>query len=286
MTAPTVSNRPGVNPAPARLHLLRLRAADMSSADIAASANVTKQTVDGILRGARCWLQAKPAARILAVPTPTTDGPACRTDPELAYDDAQAAEAKRLCLRCPVRGMCRDTAMQAVEPWGVWGGLTPVERERHRAGAAVVPCTGCGLDCVPANGDRCGDCDPPAPPANLPPGMGLYEHRDLITSLSLDSWTVPDIATLIGCNPESVVRAQKRWGLPRTMAARGPRTGLKPCGTPAAIRRHYRRREECPVCRTAENRRMQDTWDLRRGRQNELRAARRRAEAQSKKSAA
>ncbi len=253
----TTTARPGVDPTPVRLHLLRLhllrlRVARMTASDIAAAANVTKQNIHGILRGARTWLQAGTAARILAVPVPVTNGPACRDNPELAYDDTRTADAKAACLRCPVRDLCRDTAIQAQEPWGVWGGLTVAERERHRAGAAVVACAGCGLDCVPATGEHCTACRPPQPPPNLPPGGGVLEpHRELITSLSLDAWPVPDIAALVGCRPDSVIRAQQRWGLARTPAADG-RVDLKPCGTVAAARRHQRRGEPLDEsCRAA-----------------------------------
>jgi WhiB family redox-sensing transcriptional regulator len=32
------------------------------------------------------------------------------------------ARAKRFCEPCPVRGECLATALEAREPWGVWGG--------------------------------------------------------------------------------------------------------------------------------------------------------------------
>jgi WhiB family redox-sensing transcriptional regulator len=40
--------------------------------------------------------------------------------------------AKRICLRCPVLRECTDYALVADERYGVWGGLTPVERGRLR----------------------------------------------------------------------------------------------------------------------------------------------------------
>ena len=36
--------------------------------------------------------------------------------------------AKAICFNCPVIGICRDFALTAHEPYGVWGGLSEVER--------------------------------------------------------------------------------------------------------------------------------------------------------------
>ncbi len=197
------------------------------------------------------------------------------------HADHHVADAKTVCGECPLIAACRDRAVATTEPWGVWGGLTPVERERHRTGTPVVACAACGLDCVPAAGNRCGDCEPPPQPTNLPEGVGLHDHRDLITSLSLDGWTVPDIAALIGCNRESVRRAQVRWQLPNTPAPMGPRPRrpLMPCGTAAAYQRHRRNGEDCAACKAANARRVQDDWhanpDLRRQQQQKARRARR-----------
>jgi WhiB family redox-sensing transcriptional regulator len=40
----------------------------------------------------------------------------------------QAARALAVCRRCPVRLPCRDYAVSAQEPWGIWGGMTPGDR--------------------------------------------------------------------------------------------------------------------------------------------------------------
>jgi WhiB family redox-sensing transcriptional regulator len=37
--------------------------------------------------------------------------------------------AKAVCGRCPVVDECREHALKAREPYGVWGGLTVDERE-------------------------------------------------------------------------------------------------------------------------------------------------------------
>ena len=64
---------------------------------------------------------------------------ACRgCDPELFHpvkggDDGVAAEAKKVCAGCCVRDDCLDEALEAYEPRGVWGGMTPKERQRERA---------------------------------------------------------------------------------------------------------------------------------------------------------
>lgn len=36
--------------------------------------------------------------------------------------------AEELCIDCPVYTLCRDYAMEAKEPWGIWGGTRPVDR--------------------------------------------------------------------------------------------------------------------------------------------------------------
>jgi WhiB family transcriptional regulator, redox-sensing transcriptional regulator len=41
--------------------------------------------------------------------------------------------AKSYCRRCPVRSDCLAHAMERVEPYGVWGGLTEHERGLLRA---------------------------------------------------------------------------------------------------------------------------------------------------------
>lgn len=185
---------------------------------------------------------------------------ACRDNPELTHDDQRTADAKQMCGGCPLKATCRDTAVGRREPWGVWGGLTVVERERHRTGAPVVTCPECGLDCVPADAaDRCGDCQPPARQlAPFQPGYSIVTpHRDLVTSLALDRWGTPDIAALLGFTDHAVRYAQRRWGLPVSAAQRAQRN-LQPCGTTAAARRHQRRGETCVACGAAESRRSYD----------------------------
>jgi WhiB family redox-sensing transcriptional regulator len=46
------------------------------------------------------------------------------------------AAAKAICDHCPVRLQCLDWALSVREPFGVWGGLTPAERDELMDGAA------------------------------------------------------------------------------------------------------------------------------------------------------
>jgi WhiB family redox-sensing transcriptional regulator len=67
---------------------------------------------------------------------------ACRqpgTDPELFFPVSesgpaarQIAAAKAVCARCPAAAECRDWALRAGEPAGIWGGTTPEERRALR----------------------------------------------------------------------------------------------------------------------------------------------------------
>ena len=63
---------------------------------------------------------------------------ACRgADPDVFYHPdaergprrtAREEAAKALCAQCPVRAECLAHALEAREPYGVWGGLTEDER--------------------------------------------------------------------------------------------------------------------------------------------------------------
>ena len=64
---------------------------------------------------------------------------ACRgEDPDMFFHpegergvlrERRQAEAKALCARCPVISACAAHALAVREPYGVWGGMTEVERE-------------------------------------------------------------------------------------------------------------------------------------------------------------
>jgi WhiB family redox-sensing transcriptional regulator len=51
------------------------------------------------------------------------------------------AAAKAVCARCPVLQMCREHALSAHEPYGVWGGMSESEREAVYARTAPQPVT-------------------------------------------------------------------------------------------------------------------------------------------------
>lgn len=82
-------------------------------------------------------------------------------DPGLFYPDTPVgvnhrqayAAAREVCGTCPVKLDCLEYAMHERETEGMWGGLTPLEREKvaktrtpkqHR-------CTACGCDYVPVS---------------------------------------------------------------------------------------------------------------------------------------
>ena len=62
--------------------------------------------------------------------------PCGSVDPDLFFDKAAAspaaeAEAKAICGGCQFRQRCLDTAMLNREEWGIWGGMTPDERDAY-----------------------------------------------------------------------------------------------------------------------------------------------------------
>jgi WhiB family redox-sensing transcriptional regulator len=57
------------------------------------------------------------------------------TDPEFFFPpgDGPATETRRICATCPVSSQCLAYAVAAGEPFGIWGGLDPRERQNlHR----------------------------------------------------------------------------------------------------------------------------------------------------------
>jgi WhiB family redox-sensing transcriptional regulator len=58
----------------------------------------------------------------------------CRgMDPSIFFPAAgrrarDEARAKAVCEVCPVLTQCRQYALDAAEPYGIWGGMTPLER--------------------------------------------------------------------------------------------------------------------------------------------------------------
>lgn len=70
---------------------------------------------------------------------------ACRNlDPDLFFPIGTAgpavtevAEAKRVCLTCPVRTPCLDWALRHYQDFGIWGGTTEAERQALRSARNV-----------------------------------------------------------------------------------------------------------------------------------------------------
>lgn len=45
----------------------------------------------------------------------------------------------QFCIPCPVKGACLEYAMRGNERWGVWGGMTSLERKSLRRARARQP---------------------------------------------------------------------------------------------------------------------------------------------------
>jgi WhiB family redox-sensing transcriptional regulator len=72
---------------------------------------------------------------------------ACLTYPSVLFfgmDDNESAserraredEAKAICSQCVVRAECLEYALDMREPYGIWGGLTELERKARLRGRA------------------------------------------------------------------------------------------------------------------------------------------------------
>ena len=65
------------------------------------------------------------------------DGAECEKVPEMFFPQGQDMTmlmqqirfAKNICAECPIKIICLDYALEADEPFGIWGGLTPTERQ-------------------------------------------------------------------------------------------------------------------------------------------------------------
>ena len=67
--------------------------------------------------------------------------PCSSTDPDLWFPDSRVtvdAGVVAICRSCPIRRPCLAYALWHVED-GVWGGLTPRERERVQEAAGIQP---------------------------------------------------------------------------------------------------------------------------------------------------
>lgn len=77
-------------------------------------------------------------------PEPWIDQAIChQTDPEAFFPDQGGSVhlAKAVCVNCPVAQECLEFALRNGELFGIWGGMTYLERRRlrrHRRAVAVL----------------------------------------------------------------------------------------------------------------------------------------------------
>ncbi|WP_280381432.1 WhiB family transcriptional regulator [Nocardia wallacei] len=62
-----------------------------------------------------------------------------QTDPDAFYPEkgGSTADAKKVCMRCPVRVECLRYALDHDERFGIWGGTSERERRRIKHAAAA-----------------------------------------------------------------------------------------------------------------------------------------------------
>ena len=68
------------------------------------------------------------------------DGLCAQTDPEVFFPEkgGSTRDAKQVCMACPIQPECREYALKNEELFGVWGGLSPIERRRIRNAPAAA----------------------------------------------------------------------------------------------------------------------------------------------------
>lgn len=64
----------------------------------------------------------------------------CMDDPELWFAPGYEAEAKELCLDCPIRALCLQKALELGEDYGVWGGASALDRRAIRGRGGSKRC--------------------------------------------------------------------------------------------------------------------------------------------------
>lgn len=76
----------------------------------------------------------------LSIPAVVRDGAACGSvtgDLFFSENLAEINEARSICAQCPVQSACLDWGTWN-EEYGVWGGMTPRERKKLRAGKSLI----------------------------------------------------------------------------------------------------------------------------------------------------
>lgn len=77
--------------------------------------------------------------RDLGTPAFFADAGCKDADPTLFFADSNSkiARAKEVCASCPIQPMCLKWSLENAED-GVYGGMTPRERKKKRAGADII----------------------------------------------------------------------------------------------------------------------------------------------------
>ncbi len=58
--------------------------------------------------------------------------------PEAGGESYELRQAKKICSECPVQLLCAQYAIVADEAYGIWGGLTPHQRDEIRKGKTTL----------------------------------------------------------------------------------------------------------------------------------------------------
>lgn len=78
------------------------------------------------------YMDTEDLGRYLDLLNALTGNEPCALDPDLFTADwtrgVKPSVAENLCADCPVLDLCRDYAVNAKEPYHVWGGTTPSMR--------------------------------------------------------------------------------------------------------------------------------------------------------------
>lgn len=158
--------------------------------------------------------------------------------------------AKKVCAGCPVTVRCLiaaehlTTTLGADYAQGVWAGLTVQERATM-AGLKVgpVPCSACGLDCVPINLStfECIVCKPTA-------RLRYDDYRPQIVALIEAGLSYHQVADQLRLGREAVTAACFRWKIRSRTASARKQQRVKECGTLAAKQRHLRHGETDQDC--------------------------------------
>jgi len=126
--------------------------------------------------------------------------------------DRHVNQAKLLCVGCPVRNQCLQSAMDNEERWGVWGGYTTLERYRLLAGMRPKVCPSCGIQFVGVRAG-CGQCVKPSQGALF---QLLEEQGDRIGIHFGQGMTDADIAEIMAeeldqhVSVHSITRVRRR----------------------------------------------------------------------------